>query len=129
MSIPEKSLEDLKILGLSTSDLDGLTAAELTNNPTAIKMILHYYGQLKDDNTRLKNDNNTLKTYVDAYGRQKSNSATGATLLAISNLSIGFGINLLTGTPAQIWPGLSSVAVGVGLVIAGIYFTFFKDNR
>ena len=118
-----------RILGLSTSQLADLSADELTQNPTAIKMLLHYYRQLTDDNTRLKNDNNTLKTYVDAYGKQKSNTATGAILLAVSNISIAFGVNLLTGSTPNVWPGVSSLIVGVALVISGIYFTFCKDRR
>jgi hypothetical protein len=117
------------ILGLSTSQLAGLSVDELTGNPTAIKMLLHYYRLLVDDNTRFKNDNNTLKTYVDAYQQQKSNTATGGILLAVSNISVGFGVNLLTGTSPHTWPGISSLVVGVTLVISGIYFTFFKDRR
>lgn len=120
--------QDGNILGLSTSQLAGLSADELTGNPTAIKMLLHYYRQLTDDNTRLKNDTNTLKTYVDAYAKQKANTATGGILLAISNISIGFGVNLLTGSTPNVWPGISSLLVGVSLVICGIYFTFFKDR-
>ena len=115
------------ILGLSTADLAGLSAGELTGNETAIKMLLHYYRELLNDNIRLKNESNTFKTYVDAYQRQKSNSATGGILLAVSNISIGFGVNLITGTPTLIIPGVSSMIVGVSLIVAGIYFTFFKD--
>jgi hypothetical protein len=118
-----------RILGLSTSQLADLSTDELTNNPTAIKMLLHYYRQLTDDNTRLKNDNNTLKTYVDAYGKQKSNTATGGILLGVSNVSIAFGVNLLTGTAPNVWPGVSSLAVGITMAISGIYFTFLKDRR
>lgn len=117
------------ILGLSTSELAGLSAEELTNNPTAIKMLLHYYRQLTDENTRLKNDNNTLKTYVDAYGRQKSNKATGGILLAVSNISIGFGVSLLAIATPNVWPGVFSLVIGIALVTSGIYFTFLKDRR
>lgn len=69
------------ILGLSTVELAGLSPDELTDNPVAIKMLLHYYRQLVDDNNALKNDNNTLKTYVDAYNQQKTNSWTGDSYL------------------------------------------------
>jgi len=129
MTEPESKNKDSNILGLSTSQLANLSADELNDNPTAIKMLLHYYRQLTDDNTRLKNDNNTLKTYVDAYEKQKSNTATGAILLAVSNISIGFGVNLLTGSAPNVGPGISSLVIGVAIVIAGIYFTFWKDRR
>ncbi len=93
----ESKKSDDSILGLSTDDLAGLSAKELTGNSTAIKMLLHYYRQLVDANTSLRNDNNTLKTYVDAYNRQKTNSVTGAVLLAVSNISIAaFPLRRLT---------------------------------
>ena len=46
--VTEDNQADENILGLSTSDLAGLSAEELTDNPTAIKMLLHYYRQLVD---------------------------------------------------------------------------------
>ena len=112
------------ILGLQTDELAGLSAEELTGNSTAIKMLLHYYRQLVDDNASLKNDNNTLKTYFDAYGRARSNSITGAILLAVSNISVGFGVNLLS--IDKTWPGMASLLVGLSLIATGIYFTFKK---
>jgi len=85
-------------------------------------MLLHYYRQLVDDNAGLKNDNNTLKTYADAYERQRNNSATAGLLLAVSNISIGFGVNLLTGSTT--WPGIASLAAGVIIAASGLYITF-----
>lgn len=116
------------ILGVSTTELAGLTVDELTGNASAIKMMLHYYKQLVDDNRTLRNEVNTLKTYVSAYDTTKSNSATGALLLAISNVPLGFGINLLT-TPAAYWAGVSSIVTGLAMIGGGIYFSFFKDRR
>ena len=112
------------MLGLQTDELAGLTTEELTSNPTAIKMMLHYYRQLVDDNSTLKNDNNTLKTYVDAYNVHKSNSSIGAILLALSNVLVGFGVNLVTINSD--WPGGVCLFVGVCLAFAGIYFSFRK---
>lgn len=113
------------ILGLKTADIAGLSTEELNDNPTAIKMLLHYYRQLIEENNTLKNYNNTLKTYVDAYNRQKSNSGIGVVLLLISNISIGFGVNLLS--VDNIWPGVSSLIIGVSLAFTGIYFSFKKS--
>lgn len=129
MAESESKDKDPNILGLSTSELANLSADELNDNPTAIKMLLHYYRQLTDDNKRLQNNNNTLKTYVEAYERQKSNTATGAVLLTVSNISIGFGVNLLTGSTPNVASGISSLVVGMALVITGIYFTFLKDRH
>lgn len=113
------------ILGLSTDELAGLSADELNNNPVAIKMLLHYYRQLVDENGALKNTNNTLETYVNAYTQQKSDAATSAVLLAVSNVSIGFGVNLLTG--GTTWPGVASLITGIGLTAAGLYFAFRRQ--
>lgn len=121
------------ILGLSTDELAGLTVEELTNNETAIKMVFHYYKQLVDENTSLRNEVNTLRTYVSAYDTTKSNSATGAILLALSNISIGFGVNLpsnqATGNVGWWSIGWWSIGIGVAVIAAGIYFSFFKDKR
>lgn len=113
------------ILGLSTDELAGLTADELNNNPVAIKMLLHYYRQLVDENGALKNTNNTLETYVAAYTRQKADAVTSAVLLATSNISIGFGVNLLTSNTT--WPGIASLIVGVALTAAGLYFALRRQ--
>lgn len=109
-------------LGFSTDELAGLSSDELTNNGVAIKMLLHYYRQLVDENGALKNDNNTLKTYVDAYEKQKNNSFVAAVLLAVSNISIGFGVNLLTGD--TVWPGIASLVAGLAMAGAGLFITF-----
>lgn len=45
---------DESILGLSTSELAGLSADDLTDNPTAIRMILHCYRQLVGENSSLR---------------------------------------------------------------------------
>lgn len=122
----EPQSDEQSILGLSTADLAGLSVKDLTGNETAIRMMLHYYRVLTRDNAVLKNDNNTLKTYVEAYDRQKSNGATGAILLFVSNVSIAFGVNLLTsGTSASGWISLGS---GVVMALAGLYFSFRKDR-
>jgi hypothetical protein len=99
-------------------------------NKTGLTPLAHkLFKYLWSPSTRLKNDNNTLKTYVDAYEKQKSNTATGAVLLAVSNISVGFGVNILTGNTPKVWPGVSSLIVGVALVVSGIYFTFWKDRH
>jgi predicted metalloendopeptidase len=124
----DEKKDEGSILGVSTTELAGLSVEELTGNSSAIKMILHYYKQLVDENRTLRNEVNTLKTYVSAYDTTKSNSATGALLLAISNIPLGFGINLST-TPYAFWAGTTSIAIGAAMIAGGIYFSFFKDRR
>ena len=112
------------ILGLSTDALARLSPDELNNNPVAIKMLLHYYRQLVEENNALKNDNNTLKTYVDAYDRQRRGSSIGVVLMGASNVSVGFGVNLLTA--AATWPGIASLLSGIAMAAAGFYITLWR---
>jgi hypothetical protein len=121
---PDESKGQESILGLSTSEVAGLSVDELIENKTAITMLIHYYKKLVDDNNALKNEVNTLKTYVDAYQRKKTFVTIGATLLAASNILVGFGVNLLT--TANLWPGLSSIIPGIALIAVGLYFSY-KD--
>ena len=124
----EKNKEAASILGLSTSELAGLSVQDLTGNETAIKMLVHYYKQLQNENQTFRNEVNTLKTYVSAYDTTKSNAASGAILLAVSNIPLGLGINLL-GNPQAVSSGWASIVIGVALIASGIFFSFFKDRR
>jgi hypothetical protein len=84
-------------------------------------MLLHYYKQLLNENTSLKNEVNTLKTFVDGYERKKIYSSMGSILLATSNILIGFGVNLLT--LSTNWPGLATLLAGIILIVIGLYFS------
>lgn len=116
---------DTQILGLSTEQVAGLSIEELTGNKTAITMVIHYYRVLLDENTALRNDRNTLQTYVDSYQTKKTNAAIGAILLLVANVGIGFGVNLLTA--GQTWPGLASLIPALSFAVAGTYLSF-KDR-
>ena len=109
------------LLGFSTTDLAGLSVEELHKNKTAVTMLLHYYRELVDENSALKNEKNTLETYVASYEKKKTYSVVAAWLLTLSNLLTGFGINLLTS--GIVWPGLATLIPGVGLIVAGLYFS------
>jgi hypothetical protein len=122
MDNPENQIpKDESLLGLSTNQIAGLTVDELLNNKTAITMLLHYYKQLLNENTSLKNEVNTLKTFVDGYERKKIYSSMGSILLATSNILIGFGVNLLT--LSTNWPGLATLLAGIILIVIGLYFS------
>ncbi len=109
------------LLGFSTTELAGLSVEELHKNKTAITMLLHYYTKLVDENSALKNEKNTLETYVESYENKKTYSLVAAWLLTLSNLLTGFGINLLTN--GSTWPGLATLLPGIGLIVAGLYFS------
>ncbi len=122
---PVQGSRDAAILGLSTDQLAGLSIDELTGNKTAITMLVHYYKVLLDQNTSLRNDLNTAKTYVNGYDRKRSNATIGAVLLLVANVGIGFGVNLLTSN--IVWPGLATLLPGLAMAAAGTYFSL-KDR-
>lgn len=115
-----------ELLGLSMNELAGLSVDKLTGNKTAITMVIHYYKQLADENTSLKNDLNTLKSYVDGYTNKKTYAQISAVLLVLSNILSGVGINLLT--TENNWPGIATLGSGLLLAGVGIYYSF-KDGR
>jgi hypothetical protein len=115
------SARETHILGLSTEQIAGLSIDELTGNKTAITMVIHYYRILLDENTALRNDRNTLQTYVEGYRVKKIHATVGAVLLLVANIGIGFGVNLLTSS--QTWPGLATLVPGLCFAVAGTYFS------
>ncbi len=123
----KQSKEDGGFLGISPEKFAEVDVKELVNNETAIKMLLHYYTKMTDENKTQKNDINTYKTYVGAYDKKKSNAATSATLFILSNLSIAFAVNLLTKAP-PVNSGWFLLIMGVALASAGLYFNFWKDK-
>jgi hypothetical protein len=116
-----QSTRDKQILGLATDELAGLSVDELTGNKTAITMVMHYYKVLLEENISLRNDLNTARTYVEGYGKKKTNSSIGAVLLLVANVGVGFGVNLLTAN--QTWPGLATLVPGLCMAAAGMYFS------
>lgn len=122
-------IEHKDILGLNPDGLANLTVDEVVNNKTAVKMLFHYYKKLSDENMSLKNEKNTLNTYVDAYKRAKDNSIISSLLFMLSNLLIAFGVNLLTDKLNNDNAGWLLLISGIISTIAGIYFNFFKDKE
>lgn len=120
---PPPDATGAKILGLSTSELAGLSVDELTGNKTAITMLMHYYTVLVGENGSLKNDLNTARTYVAGYDRKRTNTTVGAGLLLLSNVLIGFGINLLTTASDQKAPGWILLGSGVITAALGTWFS------
>jgi hypothetical protein len=116
--------QDSTILGVDASQLAGVTVDELVKNPTAIKMLMHYYRQILAENSSLKNENNTLQTYVSGYERKKTRATVGAILLVLANIFIGFGTDLLSSETS--WPGISAFILGLALSFAGLYLSL-KD--
>jgi hypothetical protein len=114
------------LLGIPTDDIANLSVDEIVNNKQAVTMVFHFYKIMADENTSLKNERNTLQTYVSAFELKKSDSATAAILLLVSNISIGLGINLLTNSNTS--AGVITLIPGICLAVTGLYFQFFKER-
>jgi hypothetical protein len=98
-----------------------LSVDEITGNKVAITMVMHYYKQLVDQNTSLKNDLNTLRTYVDGYRAKKLNASVGAGLQFLAAILIGFGVNLLTANPGP--SGWVTLIAGISTEFFGLYYS------
>lgn len=126
MKDKQENEHERSFLGFSTDKFTEVDIKEVVNNEAAIKMLMHYYKQLVDDNKTLKNDVNTYKTYADAYEKKTSNSSTSSFLFLASNISVGFGINILTENQ-QTNAGWFLLATGVLFAIGATYFSFWKN--
>ena len=115
-----------KFLGFSTDELGDLSFEDIYNNDTAVKMLLHYYKQIEDENESLKTDLTTLQTYAAAYDRKKTNTMAGTIMLSISNISIGLGTSAVMKDNS--FPGWCLLLFGVVLILSGIFFSFRKEN-
>lgn len=118
-----------QMLGLSMDQLAGLSIDELTGNKVAITMVMHYYKQLYDENVGLKNERNTLSTYVAGYRQKKSDSRTGAILMAMSNVFLGFAINFLTAEPSNNRIGGGLLLCGLLMLGAGLYLSLRDEDQ
>ncbi len=114
------------LLGISAEEIAGLSLDEIVNNEAVTKMLLHYYNQIGKENESLKNDLNTLKTYVSAYNETKKGARIGTVLMTISNFSTAFGVNLIT--TRDILPGVLLMIIGVAIAGYGIFLAYF-DGR
>jgi len=115
---------EIQFLGIAASDLTGVSIEELAGNKTAITMLVHYHRQFSEENTSLKTDLTSLQTYVEGFREKKVNARTGAILLALSNVFIGFGVNLITNGNTAV--GICVLIPGLCLTAGGLYFSLKK---
>ena len=115
-------------LGFSTEELAGLSVEEIVGNEPAVKMVMHYYRQLSEENAALKNDFNTATTYVSGYELKRVDVSVGAGLQFVGSLFIAFDVNILTGDgkPA---PGYLLLVAGVLGQVFGLYFSLRREKK
>ncbi|MFJ9535427.1 hypothetical protein [Herbaspirillum sp. NPDC101396] len=116
------------VLGFSMDELGGLSVDELAGNKVALTMLLHYYKQLNDENTGLKNERNTLSTYVSSFGQKKSDARNGAIFMAASTIFTGFGVNMLT-SDAKTFAGYGVFIPGLVLLVVGLYLSLRDGEK
>jgi hypothetical protein len=99
---PENRVPD-PVLGLDMAGITELTVAEIQASEAALKMLLHYYNQIRSENEQIKEQNealrteiNSLRTYQVFYTIMRERKNNAAVMLTISPILIGFGTNLLT---------------------------------
>ncbi|WP_145987335.1 hypothetical protein [Cupriavidus taiwanensis] len=114
-------------LGLSVDQLAGLSVDEIKGNKVAITMLLHYYTQLSEENTSLRNERNTLSTYVTGYQQKKSDARIGAVFSAVSTVLMGFGVNLLTGDAPKLY-GMSLFIPAIIMMVVGLWFSLREEE-
>lgn len=97
-----------------------VSAEEIFDNKTAVKMVLDSHKKIEKENKTLKKELTNLNLTVEETRNQKRNGQIAIVLANIANIMIGFGVNLITGDKVK--EGLMVFIPGVILVIMGIYF-------
>ena len=100
---PAENRNENWVLGLDVAGLAELTIVELQASEPALRMLLHRLGEIKGENTLVKeqndllrNDINSLRTYQVFYMISRERKKYTAALVLASSVLIGFGTNLLT---------------------------------
>lgn len=113
------------ILGLAPEEFADISVDELAKNKTSIKMLLNDYRRVRDEKALLLNERNTLSTYVAGFETARDDAKTSAILMALGNLVIGFGVNLLTADATKnAQSGGLLLTAGIAITGGGIYFAF-----
>lgn len=128
MAAPQAVTARNSFLGFSTEELAGLSVDEIVGNKQAVTMVMHYYGQLSEENAALKNDLNTTKTYVAGYELKRADVSVGAGLQFLASVLLAFAINILTGDgkPA---PGYLLLVAGVITQGFGLYYSLRREKK
>ena len=109
-------------------NIDGVTIDEITTNKTALKMLLHNYQKISNENEMLKQDLERQSTFERGLERKNDDSKIAGILSLISTLAVGFAINFVTTD----WSDISGwILLIIGIVLEGvsIYFSVREVNK
>lgn len=119
-----KSKSDLGI----EENIDGVKFDELLENKTALKMLLHNYQKIQDENIMLKQDLQRQSTIEKELDKKEENSKTSGIFALCSSIALGVGINFITNDISDIKGWVLSV-LGVTFQIISLYYSFRKVER
>ena len=109
-------------------NIDGVTLDELLRNRTALKMLLHIYQKIQDENIMLKQDLQRQSTIEKELDRKIEFSKISAILSLCSSISLSFGINFVTSNTSDIKGWVLNV-LGIIFQIISIYYNFRKAEK
>lgn len=109
-------------------NIDGVTIDEIITNKTALKMLLHNYQKISNENEMLKQDLERQSTFERGLERKNDDSKTAGIFSFISTLAVGFAINFVT-TDLNSKPGWILLIIGIVLEVVSIYFSVREVNK
>ena len=128
MAAPQAATARNSFLGFSTEGLAGLSVDEIVGNKQAVTMVMHYYGQISEENAALKNDLNTTRTYVAGYELKRVDVSVGASLQFLASVLLAFAINILTGD-GKPEPGYLLFGAGLLTQFFSLYFSLRREKK
>ncbi len=109
-------------------DIDGVTIDELLENKTALKMLLHNYQKIQNENIMLKQDLQRQSTIEKELDKKKDFSKISGIFALFSSIVLSFGINFVTNEIGDI-KGWILTVMGITFQIISLYYSFRKVER
>ena len=109
-------------------NIDGVKIDELLGNKTALKMLLHNYQKIQNENVMLKQDLQRQSTIEKELDRKTDFSKISGIFALFSSVALGFGINFVTNDSGDVKGWIISI-LGVAFQIISIYYSFRKVEK
>ena len=109
-------------------NIDGVTIDEITRNKTALKMLLHNYKKISNENEMLKQDLKRQATFERGLEKKNDDSKIAGFCSLISTIAVGFAINFVT-TDVHSISGWILLIIGIVMESASIYFSVREVNK
>lgn len=83
-------------------NIDGVTLKELLNDEPALKMLLHNYQKIGNENKMLKQDLERQAT-IERIRKKEDFLKIAAIFSLLSNITLSFGVNFITNSNMSGW--------------------------